>query len=398
MTAQQSTASEVDDTPFDARKFRDVLGHLPTGVVVITAVSDGLPAGMAVGSFSSVSLNPPLVAFLPDKSSTTFPAIRQSGSFCVNVLSARQEFVCRAFATRGGDKFRGLSWTPAGTGSPILDGAVAWIDCDIEEIHEAGDHYIVLGRVRDLDVQVATIPLLFFQGGYGGFAPTSLAMGATTELLEPLRIADRARDQMELVATAVDADCHAHAVSGNQVVVVASAYPAQHSSTASRIGMRFPLVPPWGEVFLAWSSPEEQATWVESLGKSIEPDQREAIVNNMRQIRAIGWAFTVRSDADADVDALLEVISRLGHTPATERELGQLIAKVGHRGNPDQIADLPAGSVRTVSAPVFGPTGDLVLMLSLHNLPRDRSSAELEGNIQLLRDAAQAVTDNLAVA
>src|ERR1700704_4437262 len=99
-------------TGIDARHFRNVLGNYPTGVVVITAIDQaGAPAGMAVGSFTSVSLDPPLVAFLPDKSSTSFPKIRTAASFCVTVLAADQEDVCRAFATRGGDKFAGVKWS-----------------------------------------------------------------------------------------------------------------------------------------------------------------------------------------------------------------------------------------------------------------------------------------------
>ena len=109
---------EVDPT-----KFRRVLGHFPTGVAVVTGMdSDGHPVGMAVGSFTSVSLDPPLVAFMPDRSSTSWPRLRDSGSFCVNILGSDQESVCRAFAARGGDKFAELSWQPASSGSPVLDG------------------------------------------------------------------------------------------------------------------------------------------------------------------------------------------------------------------------------------------------------------------------------------
>src|SRR5687767_9052427 len=94
---------------FDSARFRQVLGRFPTGVVVVTGIDPhGRPAGMAVGSFTSVSLVPPLLAFFPDKGSSSFPKIRASGSFCVNVLSASQEPVCRAFATKGADKFAGL--------------------------------------------------------------------------------------------------------------------------------------------------------------------------------------------------------------------------------------------------------------------------------------------------
>ena len=165
----------------DPQHFRRVLGHFPTGVAGITSIGpDGAPVGMAVGSFTSVSLDPPLVAFLPDKKSTTFPKIRDAGFFCANVLGADQEHICRAFASKAPDKFVDVGWRPADSGAPILDRAVAWIDCDIEEVHEAGDHFIVIGRVRELEVPEVGLPLLFFQGGYGRFAPLSLAAAPRT--------------------------------------------------------------------------------------------------------------------------------------------------------------------------------------------------------------------------
>ncbi|MBA2323691.1 MAG: flavin reductase family protein [Pseudonocardiales bacterium] len=152
------------------RHFRDVLGNYPTGVTVITAIDvEGSPTGMTVGSFASVSLDPPLVAFLPDKSSTSFPKIRTAASFCVNVLAADQEHICRAFAMRGGDKFARVSWTPCASGAPRLDRVAAWIDCDFGSITEAGDHYIVLGRVRELQAPGIALPLVFFRGTYGHF-------------------------------------------------------------------------------------------------------------------------------------------------------------------------------------------------------------------------------------
>jgi 3-hydroxy-9,10-secoandrosta-1,3,5(10)-triene-9,17-dione monooxygenase reductase component len=151
-------------------KYRQVLGHFPTGVTVITAASDGEPAGLAVGSFSSVSLDPPLVAFFAGKSSTSWPKIEETGRFCVNILADDQEDVCRRFASKEQDKFAGLGWTPAGSGSPLLDGVLAWIDCEIESVTEAGDHYCVMGRVLDLAVGHDGAPLVFFRGGYGRFA------------------------------------------------------------------------------------------------------------------------------------------------------------------------------------------------------------------------------------
>lgn len=151
--------------------FRRILGHYPTGVCVVTAVEpDGTRLGMVVGSFTSVSLDPPLIAFFPDRSSTTWPRVGQTGKFCVNVLSEDQEAICRAFSARGGDKFGAIPHQPSFSGQPRLDGVVAWIDCDVYAVHEAGDHWCVLGRVSALDVEKPSKPLLFFQGGYGQFA------------------------------------------------------------------------------------------------------------------------------------------------------------------------------------------------------------------------------------
>lgn len=155
---------------FDSAKFRQVLGHFPTGVTVITAAPDSGPVGLAVGSFASVSLDPPLVAFFPDKGSSSWPLIEAAGAFCVNILAEDQEDVCRRFASKGDDKFAGLGWKPAGSGAPRLDGVLAWIDCDIDSVVEAGDHFCVMGRVRDLEVGHNGAPLLFFRGGYGRFA------------------------------------------------------------------------------------------------------------------------------------------------------------------------------------------------------------------------------------
>jgi 3-hydroxy-9,10-secoandrosta-1,3,5(10)-triene-9,17-dione monooxygenase reductase component len=158
-----------DSSSFDSAKYRQVLGHFPTGVTVITAIVDGTPAGMAVGSFASLSLEPPQVLFCAGHSSTTWPKIKGAGSFCVNILAEDQEDVCRVFASKAEDKFAEIGWKRSGTGSPLLDGAMAYIDCDIETIVASGDHDVVVGAVRDLDVLHEGGPLLFFRGGYGRF-------------------------------------------------------------------------------------------------------------------------------------------------------------------------------------------------------------------------------------
>lgn len=158
--------------PIDGATFRKVLGHYPTGVCVVTACGgDDRPYGLAVGSFTSVSLDPPLVAFFPDQRSSSWPRIAAAGRFCVNVLGSDQEALCRQFAAPGPDKFAGVSHRLSKGGSPILDDVVAWIDCSLDAVHEAGDHFIAVGRVIELEIERGDRPLLFFRGRYGAFVP-----------------------------------------------------------------------------------------------------------------------------------------------------------------------------------------------------------------------------------
>lgn len=154
----------------DQAHYRQVLGHFPTGVTVIAGIDGGEPVGLAVGSFFSLSLDPPLVGFCVGTSSNSWARMADTGSFCVNVLGADQEDVSRVFATSGGDKFATIGWSPAETGSPRIDGVLAWIDCDLETVHDGGDHHIVVGRVRGLGVGHEGEPLVFFRGGYANLA------------------------------------------------------------------------------------------------------------------------------------------------------------------------------------------------------------------------------------
>uniref|UniRef100_UPI00274185C1 flavin reductase family protein n=1 Tax=Actinoplanes sp. RD1 TaxID=3064538 RepID=UPI00274185C1 len=118
----------------------------------------------------SLSLDPPLIAFSPARTSTSYPRIRDTGSFCVNILEASQRPLCEQFARTGTDKWAGVSWTPGRTGSPILDGVLASIDCELEREVEAGDHYLTIGRVVELDSNPGVSPLLFFNGSYAGLS------------------------------------------------------------------------------------------------------------------------------------------------------------------------------------------------------------------------------------
>ena len=159
---------DVTATAFDPEpgRFRRVLGHFCTGVTVITTIDEGEPAGFACQSFAALSLDPALVLFCPARSSATWPRIARAGHFCANVLAAEQRELAGVFGISGGDKFAGVRWSPSPSGAPVLDGVLTWAGCSVEAVHEAGDHYVVLGRVTELGATRAGQPLLFYRGRY----------------------------------------------------------------------------------------------------------------------------------------------------------------------------------------------------------------------------------------
>lgn len=174
----------ADERPPPApEEFRNVLGHFASGVAVITAPgTEGQPpAGFACQSFSSLSLDPPLVVFMVARTSTTWPRIARAGVFCANILGSGQGPLCRGFAVRSSqtaDKFADVPYEAAPvTGSPRIGNVPAWVDCTIHAVHTAGDHLIVVGRVEALGVDDSAAsagPLLFHRGTFGtfdGFGP-----------------------------------------------------------------------------------------------------------------------------------------------------------------------------------------------------------------------------------
>lgn len=161
----------VSEVSFDSVRFRQVLGSYPTGVCVITASGSGdAPVGMVVGTFTSVSLDPPLVGFLPDKKSSSWPLIEAAGKFCVNILGSDQQDLCRKVSGKGPDKFSEVTWSSSPHGLPVLADTIATIECTLHSVTEAGDHWFVLGTVLAMDVSRDEDPMLFHKGRYGGFA------------------------------------------------------------------------------------------------------------------------------------------------------------------------------------------------------------------------------------
>jgi flavin reductase (DIM6/NTAB) family NADH-FMN oxidoreductase RutF len=147
-------------------RLRRVFGSFPTGVTVVAAEVDGVPAGLAANSFVSVSLDPPMVSICVAHTSTTWPVLRRAARLGVSVLGAHQEHIGRRLSARNVDRFAALPRRTSPDGAILLEGASAWLDCAVEREIPAGDHHIVLLRVHDLDADPAVPPLVFHGSRY----------------------------------------------------------------------------------------------------------------------------------------------------------------------------------------------------------------------------------------
>jgi flavin reductase (DIM6/NTAB) family NADH-FMN oxidoreductase RutF/DNA-binding IclR family transcriptional regulator len=373
----------------DPKFFRQVLGQYPTGVVVVTTKdSSGAPIGMTVGSFTSVSLDPPLVAFLPDRASNSWKAIREAGeSFCINVLGAHQEHICRAIATRKQDKFDGIRWHNSPLDNPVIDGSVAFLDCHVDVVHDAGDHQIVLGRVEHLDTISSAYPLMFFRGGYGSFRPLSLAT-ADADLLEQLKLIDTARPYIEQLAQSFNTEVNASCLVRDELVLAAAAGSSRPSANPTRVGLRVPFMPPVGAVFAAWGGPELEAQWVASA-----PDHdrvRENARSIPERVRARGYAATIGHQLGARFESASILYS--SHDPeATEEMLRESMIEAAKDFNPPTI-DADNLELRSLTAPVFDSSGGVAFSLSLWGPPGYVSRQVFDSHVQALLESASAAT------
>lgn len=168
MTSVQHIGARVVGDAIEARAFRDTLGHYASGVTIIGGFDGVEPIGFTCQSFYSVSVDPPLVSFSVMKTSTTYPRIQKTGKFSVNVLSRAQHVISHQFAVKGTDKWAGIDWRLTRNENPVVTGTLMWLDCELFAEHEAGDHYVVIGRVSEMSSAEwhSGEPLLYFKGQY----------------------------------------------------------------------------------------------------------------------------------------------------------------------------------------------------------------------------------------
>jgi len=377
-------------TSIDLALFRETLGHYPTGVAVVTAVAgDGNPAGMVVGTFSSVSLDPPLIAFFPATNSRSFEYLRTAQAFCVNVLASDQESLCRQFATGGAGKFDGVRWRPGPLGSPILEDAVSWIECTFEDIRETGDHYIVLGRVHELAVARSTLPLLFFQGGYGRFSPGSFIATPDPDLIQAAQLAETIRSQVEDLSAELGVNCGVLVkIRGDAVQVLA----ANRGSIAEPfpLGHRQPIIPPLGAAFLVNSPTTEIDEWLQRAPDDGQ-SRRDLYRAQLDKVREFGYSLLAAEPGLLRrQQAALSAFELSDRLPRHERAVRQATSELAAIFCPDLLPG-ERYDLASIVVPVC-PEADLTPMaIRMTGLPASLATQQIESWIHRLKEVAATV-------
>lgn len=375
---------------FAAADYRRVLGNYPTGVCVITALIDGEPVGMVVGSFTSLSLDPPLVAYMPDKASKTYATLEGAESFAANFLGSSQEEVCQRLASKTlTDKWSAIAWHHGASGAPLLDDAVGWIECTLENRFEGGDHWIVVGRVMDLGVQSDSLPLLFFQGGYGRFSPSSFVARTELDFKREARIAAAIRSQIEDLSLRTGLECTVAARIGRELVILTRAGSPTGPNPRRVVGLRMPFMPPFGSTFSAWST-EALDLWISQLG-STEDDLITTMHAHVDRVRGRGWSLALRPPDHETLSQHFLDFTAGSYTPAGERDMRESIKAIEGYYEPE-IELNGAYEVYTLGAPVFDSAGEVALSIHLIGPSEAVSGAQVEAWADVLQEATKAMT------
>jgi flavin reductase (DIM6/NTAB) family NADH-FMN oxidoreductase RutF len=374
--------SDAPAPQIEQKRFRDVTGHYPTGVAVVTGRHpDGELLALVVGTFSSVSLDPPLVSFMPMKTSKTFERLRACESLCINIVGGEQEHEVLTIARRWENKLAGIDWVPSPSGDPVLADAVAWIDTRIATIVEAGDHWIVLCAVSDMAVTNPVSPLLFFQGGYGSFVCTSLMARMDHEILPAIHAVHRVRADLEALACRVGCEVSVFtAVGADEMAAVFSA-TAPNVDRESSLAQRLPIVPPIGDTYVFARSSEEQERWIAKLR---DGDEAEVALHRRRldYLREHGYSAAFLPADGLEAYASMREATRAYEsgrlTPARERQIREAIRHTAVDYRVRDLDDVQRYDVGSLVLPVRDDSGDYTLTLRLARLPLQASGATIK--------------------
>jgi flavin reductase (DIM6/NTAB) family NADH-FMN oxidoreductase RutF len=381
----------------DNDQFRAVLGNYPTGVAVVTGLdAAGEPLGMVVGTFTSVSLNPPLIAFLPMKTSRTFNVLRDASErFCINILAADQESICRTLASPGERKFDHVKWHASPLGNPVIDGVVGWIDCTYANVVDGGDHFIVLGAVEHMGLERDASPLLFFQRGYGRFTTGPLMLSNDRDVLQSVRLAEQAREDIEALAQELEVGCSIVAAAGADSIYVAVADHSAGQRGSNRLGVRAPLTPPLGAVFVGSSNAIDEHTWLSRLAKC-SPETREQAIEQLKRVRERGWSISLMGAPAQELEEALDLYSCPDRTPEQERRFLATALSMFAMHEPAVMEAAHRYQVLHLTVPVKHRNGDTLLALRLSELPADLTGTQVQHFVRKLQNVAAKIESQIA--
>lgn len=390
-----STVQPVQTQALDPAHYREVMGHYPTGVAVVTAVSsDGEPLGMVVGTFTAVSLDPPLVAFMPTTTSGTFALMRDADAYCINVLAHDQLDLCRTMAVPRPGKFDDVAWQLSDHGAPALDDAVARIHCRTHDVVTAGDHFIVLCAVQAMEVSRPVTPLLFFQGGYGGFSSRGLSAQGDAGLIESLRIAETGRPQAERVARALGCETALLVAANDQELTAAVTAYGPNVQALEPLGVRVPLMPPLGEAYVAWSDDEVVDAWL-ARASSQETEVVEKYRRRLAAVHHSGYALSRQREQDhpsyADLRDAMREYAAGDLTPVRERAVRSVISESSSFFETIDIQDGETYDLGAIVVPVLGADGRAALCLRASQLPAGADAVTVRCWVETLQAAAEEI-------
>lgn len=385
----------------DAATLRTVLGHYPTGVVIVTGNHpDGERLAMIVGTFTSVSLDPPLVAFLPMKTSKTFQRLQECTTMCVNVLTGDQEELGRTIASRWENKFDGVECISSTAGNPVFAESLAWLDVTLEQSIEAGDHLIVLCRITDLAVHNPTNPLIFFQGGYGRFVTPSLVARIDSEIISEVQDAVIAREDIEQLAQQIGCECSLlTALNRDELAALVSA-AAPGINPEPSLGARMPIVPPIGDTVVSAQSEQDQEYWL-NKAKGCEDEKLQVFRDRLEFCREHGYlaSFLPEGAGATAYESMREATSSFARgklTPANERSMRALISSSAVEYDVRPIEPGTRYDIGSIVVPVKDAKGEVTLTLRLGQLPGQVDGATVLEWIALLKQAGQRIEARLA--
>lgn len=391
--------STVTPTNFDPKVFREVMGHYPTGVAVVTGrTDDGELLALVVGTFSSVSLDPPIVSFMPMKSSRTFERLRSCKSLCINILGGEQQAEMLAIAQRRQNKLDGIDWYPSPSGDPILRNSIAWIDTTLGEIVEAGDHWIALCDVKDLQVTNAVAPLLFFQGGYGSFSGMEQTSRLSHEILPAIHATHQVAESLKSLAHSIGCEVAVFAaISDDEMATVFSEIAAE-ATEERRFASRFPLVPPIGDSYFFDKSSELQQHWLGKL-KNASEEITDRHRRRMEFIHKHGYllAFLPEENSTA-YDQMIEAseeYKKASLTPAEERSIHETIGSTPVDYEPQEVVDSKVYHVGSLVLPIKDPSGQNTMTLRLAQLPSSATGAKIRTWIKQAKAVIEAIEDSV---